>query len=162
MSCWFCQVNLTKGTLKTKRRKIHSDINSKTVSIIESTCWKKLGIDIRATNFIVADYVCHKCVSMVEAVDVSIKEATRKENELTTKLEAAIAAGNTRKRLGCETNVTDDDRDEVSSQPPDKTRRLSDQPRTPSRIATGRLPVPSGVSVSYTDTHNGNYEVSDV
>ena len=86
MSCWLCQVNLTKGTLKTKRRRIHSDINSNTVNIIESTCWKKLGIDIRATNFIVADYVCHKCVSMVGAVDVSIKEATRKENELTTKL----------------------------------------------------------------------------
>ena len=70
-SCWLCQRNLTKG--KTKRRKTHSDINTKTVNIIESTCQKKLGIDIRATNFIVADYVCHKCVLMVEAVDVSIK-----------------------------------------------------------------------------------------
>ena len=40
--------------------------------------------------------MCIYIYIIVEAVDVSIKEAARKENELTKKLEAAFAAGNTR------------------------------------------------------------------
>ena len=90
MSWWLCQADLTEGILKTKRRKLHGASNKKVVAILEKVCTRRLYLDIKATCFSLGDYICHKCITMIENGDLFMKKAVLKANELVEKLEVSI------------------------------------------------------------------------
>ena len=45
---------------------MHSASNKKVVAILENLCTRRLHLDIKATCFTLGDYICHKCIPMIE------------------------------------------------------------------------------------------------
>ena len=94
---------------------MHGASNKMVVAILEDVCTRRLHLDIKATCFRLGDYICHKCITMIENVDLSIKKAVLKENELVEKLEVSMGLIRGRKRIDPDSDM--DGHNETRSTP---------------------------------------------
>ena len=135
--CWMCASDLSKGTLKTKRKKIHGESAKRTVKVLETICLEYLGSDLMATTFKTADYLCHKCVAKIDNIDVQKRDVFRREKEVASWMEGQMTSDEISigsKRPRCD----DSEHGEMQSMP------TADQSSTPKHSTKGR---PSSVSV---------------
>ena len=50
--CWLCETDLSKGSMKAKRKKLHGDATKSTVKLLESISLDYLGKDLGRTSFV--------------------------------------------------------------------------------------------------------------
>ena len=81
--CWLCESDVSKGTFKVKRRKIHGEAVKKHLSILENLADEYLNANLgNETGFLKAGYLCHKCVGTLESLEARRREVFKMEAEV--------------------------------------------------------------------------------
>ena len=141
--CWLCEANLSEGTFKVKRKKLHGTSMKKAVNVLESIASEYLDVDlVTTTEFQKGDYLCHRCFSLVDGLATRKKEILRMEEELVRRLRQVIKlpSVHSERERECDDSNDPDDEMEVTAAVP---HRHSTPRRRPAR------PPPSSVTVSF-------------
>ena len=70
--CWFCEANLSEGTLKVKRKKsVAQNFNEEGREFLKSIASEYLDVHVdlvTTTEFQKGDYLCHRFLSLVDGL----------------------------------------------------------------------------------------------
>ena len=94
--CCLCSTDVSVGTNKTKRRKLHGEASKVALEIIDSVSIRHFGRTFSCFVQNQDTYLCHKCKAKAEAYGALLKKIRLSEEELVNVIGSIIRSGRKR------------------------------------------------------------------